>query len=141
MTPREKSIRELVLEWVAKAEDDFGFAGLGISHDAPFSGPIAFLCQQCAEKYLKAFLVAHGVEFPKTHSIEELLELTAPLDAGLAESLRDADELSPYGVDIRYPADFPDMSPALAKEAFDRASKVRDAVRTALRDHLGEAGS
>ena len=138
MRPREDDVSQSVREWVAKAEDDFGYAGMGISNGAPYHGPIAFLCQQCAEKYLKAFLVAHGVEPPKTHSIERLLDLIAPIDARIAGSLGDADNLSPYGVDIRYPADSPDMSQALAKQAFELASKVRDAVREALRGFLGE---
>ena len=76
--------------------------------------------------------VAHQVEFPKTHSIRKLLGLATPIDAGLARILADAHKLTPYGVDIRYPADFPEMSPALAKEAFELASKVRASIRAAL---------
>ncbi len=41
----------------------------------------------------------------------------------------------------RYPDDFAEVSPALIKKAFDLASKVRDAVRAALPDHLGEEAS
>ncbi len=138
MTPHEKSVRELVLEWIDKAEDDFVSADRLLSHESPRFGPIAFLLQQCAEKYLKAFLVVHEVKPPRTHAIEELLDLIAPIDAKMVEPLRDADRLSPYGVDIRYPDDVPEISPAVAREAFDLASKVRVAVREALREYTGE---
>jgi len=60
----------------------------------------AFHCQQAAEKYLQAFLVRHQVEFPKTHDIAKLLDRVAMVDAGLAASLRGADVLSPFGVEI-----------------------------------------
>jgi HEPN domain-containing protein len=36
---------------------------------------IAFHAQQCAEKYLKAYLVSQKVDFPYTHSIATLLKL------------------------------------------------------------------
>ncbi len=141
MTPHEKNIRELVLEWVSKAEDDLLDAEVLISYKRPRLDGTAFHCQQCAEKYLKAFLVAREVEFPKTHEIKELLELVETADAALAESLGDATALTPYGVVIRYPTDFPKVSPDLAKEAFELALKVKDAVRAALgEDWIREAG-
>ena len=140
MTPPDTRavLRKLVGQWTVKAEEDFRDAGTLLSHEPPSQGGTAFHSQQCGEKYLKAFLTAHQVEFPQTHRIKELLDLIAPADPGLAESLPDADKLSPYGVEVRYPSDFPEMSPARAKEAFELASKVRDAVREALRGFLGE---
>ncbi len=134
MTPPDTRavLRKLVGQWTAKAEEDFRDAGTLFSQEPPSLGGTAFHSEQCVEKYLKAFLTAHQVEFPKTHSIKKLLGLVTPIDAGLAGILADAHKLTPYGVDIRYPADFPEMSLALAKEAFDLASKVRDAVRAAL---------
>ena len=59
-----------------------------------------------AEKYIKAFLVRHQVEFPKTHDIGRLRQLVAHRDAALAERLEKADVLTPYGVDMRYPEEF-----------------------------------
>ncbi len=137
MTPHEKSVREFVLEWIAKAEDDLRDAEILVSQKPPSLGGTAFHSQQCAEKYLKAFLVRHDVESPNTHDIKELLNLIATVDAALAESLLDARALTPYGVTIRYPGDFPEMSAERAKEAFELASKVRDAVREALGEFVG----
>jgi hypothetical protein len=50
----------------------------------------AFPCQQAAEKYLKAFLVRHQVEFPNTHDIARLIDRVAIADPSLAELLKSA---------------------------------------------------
>ena len=62
-----------------------------------------FHAQQAVEKYIKAFLVRHQIEFPKTHDIRRLRQLVARRDATLVERLERADVLTPYGVDMRYP--------------------------------------
>ena len=141
MTPRDEGIRDAILEWIDKAEDDYVSAERLLSHVSPRTGPIAFLSQQCAEKYLKTFLVAHQVEFPKTHDIKDLLELIATVDDGLAEALAPARKLTPYSVDVRYPGSFPDISPELARQTFELASNVRDSVREILGGFVSEEPS
>jgi HEPN domain-containing protein len=46
-------------EWVQKAEEDYQ-AALALSRlrKRPTPNAVSFHCQQCAEKYLKAFLVS-----------------------------------------------------------------------------------
>lgn len=132
MSQANESIRERVIEWCANADEDIESAEALLSRDPPLLRSVCFHSQQCAEKYLKALLAAHQIEFPKTHEIEELVELVGPVDAVLAESLRDVRALTPYGVQIRYPPAVPKMSLERAREAFSLASKVRDAVREAL---------
>lgn len=81
-----------------------------------------------AEKYLKAFLTYHQVEFPKTHDIDELLDLVAPTDSKLSQSLRDVIVLTNYGIDVRYAGDFPNVTSRNAEEAIQMAEKVRRLV-------------
>ncbi len=83
---------------------------------------------------LKSFLVYHQVEFPKTHDIDELLDLLAIVDKHLAGSLRDAISLSAYSVEIRYPADIPEMTTEDAKKALQLVSNVREAICSALKE-------
>ena len=85
------------------------------------------------EKYLKAFLVWHQIHFPKTHDLEEILDLVETVQAGLAESLRDVIVLTPYGVELRYPGDRPDATPEIARRAVELARQVRDAVASIVR--------
>ncbi|MEI8114015.1 MAG: HEPN domain-containing protein, partial [Bacteroidia bacterium] len=64
---------------------------------------VCFHCQQVVEKYLKAFLIAQGVEIRKTHNIEFLLAECEEFDPEF--SLIDPKDLNDFGVDIRYPGD------------------------------------
>jgi HEPN domain-containing protein len=132
MRPPDQVKRELLRQWLAKAEEDFSLAGFLVSQKTPYVNAVGFHAQQAAEKYLKAFLVNYQIEFPKTHDLGELLDLVASVDSSLAASLRDATMLNPYGVDIRYPAEFPDMTPEEAEKALGLAGKVRAAIQKSL---------
>jgi len=70
MKQPEEVLRELVEQWLAKAEVDYRTAQRLMRDAEPIREAIAFHCQQAAEKYLKSFLVRHQVEFPKTHHLD-----------------------------------------------------------------------
>jgi len=141
MRPPEQVKRELIQQWLAKAEEDFRVVEYLLSEDTAYLSAIGFHAQQAAEKYLKAFLVLHQIEFPKTHNLGELLDLFSQINPSLALSLRDITALNPYGVDIRYPADFPEMTMEDAREALKLAAKTRDAIRAALKEFIEEGSS
>ena len=133
MRPPEEVKRELVHQWLAKANEDLNTAKALLSHERSFLSAVGFHSQQAAEKYLKAFLTMHQIEFPKTHDIGELLDLVASVDAEFAASLSEAGILTPYGVEIRYPGDAPELMHHQAKQAVELAGKVREAILNALR--------
>ena len=64
---------DLVKLWVKKAESDLITASnsLKILPEPPFD-TICFHAQQCAEKYLKAFLIFHEVKFEKIHKNKKI---------------------------------------------------------------------
>jgi HEPN domain-containing protein len=128
MKPPDKIRDEFVRQWLLKAEEDVNAAKSLITYGMTFLTTVCFHSQQAAEKYLKAFLTYHQVEFPKTHDIDELLDLVAGVNKKLAESLRDTIVLTNYGVDVRYPGDLPDVSSKEAQQAIQLAEKVRDSV-------------
>lgn len=128
MKPPDKIRDEFVRQWLLKAEEDFNAAKSLIAHGTSFLSTVCFHSQQAAEKYLKAFLTYHQVEFPKTHDIDELLDLIAPKDSKLSESLRDVIVLTNYGVDVRYPGDFPNVTSSDAQQSIQMAEKVRTLV-------------
>lgn len=132
MKPRDKIRDEFVRQWSMKAEEDFNAAKSLITYGQAFLSTVCFHSQQAAEKYLKAFLTYHQVEFPKTHDIDELLDLVARVDNDLSESLRDVIVLTNYGVDVRYPGDFPDVTSNAAQQAIAMAEKVRRSVLESL---------
>lgn len=129
-------MHEIVEQWVVRAEEDFGVAQDLVSRKSPFLNTVGFHCQQAAEKFLKALLVRCQIEFPKTHDIGELLDLATNVEPAVAASLRPAEALTKYGVEVRYPGDYPEMTPQTAEAAMNLASRVRDAVRASLRPYL-----
>lgn len=128
MNQPEKIRDEFVRQWLLKAEEDFNAANSLIKHGMTFLNTVCFHSQQASEKYLKAFLTHNQVEFPKTHDIDKLLDLIAPINNKLSESLRNVILLTNYGVDLRYPGDFPDVTFDDAKEALQMAERVRKSV-------------
>ncbi|MBI5117099.1 HEPN domain-containing protein [Candidatus Poribacteria bacterium] len=133
MKPLDEAKREFVQQWIDKAEQDFGLAEHMLEEHSPYLGAMGFHCQQAAEKYLKAFLIHHQVDFPKTHDIVEILDLVAQVAPALAQSLRELRALSPYGVNIRYPGDIPDLTLPEAEQAVELAGRARDSILSALR--------
>ena len=56
--------------WVAKGEGDYiGALTLVKKRSEQVAHLTCFAAQQCAEKYMKAFLVEHDVSFSKTHDL------------------------------------------------------------------------
>lgn len=88
-------------------------------------------CQQCAEKYLKALLVRHRKDFPKTHGLTELEELVVKVEPNVRLIHAALDILDPYAVDIRYPG--LQATEQQAKEAIKAMKEVRRFARARLR--------
>jgi HEPN domain-containing protein len=133
MRPPEVVGRETAAEFTSKAEDDLAAARGMMEKGLVYPWIICFHAQQAAEKYVKAYLTIHGVEFPKTHDIGLLLKHVRSLDPTLAGLMADAVRLSPYAARIRYVAATPEVSVEQARKATDIAL----AVRSALSSHLG----
>lgn len=133
-------MKELTAEWVSKADNDFEVAQLArYRADVPIADAICFHSQQCAEKYLKAFLQEHRIRFPYIHPLIPLLEMCLPLDQGF-ESLRiDLDRLDGYAVAARYPGVFVTLE--MADEALEAAGRVRDFIQTRLRSATDECAN
>lgn len=64
MRPPEEEIRRLVGEWLKKADLDLRTV-LRLSAESEFRDIVGFHAQQAAEKYLKALLTRHQIEFPE----------------------------------------------------------------------------
>jgi HEPN domain-containing protein len=135
MWPPEEGILSLVADWVGKADLDFDTAVRLVAEER-FRDIVAFHAQQAAEKYLKALLTRHQIEFPKTHVIRRLLILLRSVEPGIAEELDGANWLSPYGAEIRYPGDRSETVPGDQVRALQLAQKVRDAVTAMLAPYL-----
>lgn len=136
MKPPEEVIRELALEWLAKAEVDLSAAAVLLPTGSLYDST-AFHAQQAAEKALKAYLVWRQVEFPKTHDIARLLELVRSIDVELAASLTGAADLTPYGIEYRYPGDYLPVSRTTAAKSAKTAEGVVRSIAGRLQGKPG----
>jgi HEPN domain-containing protein len=118
-------------EWVKKAEEDFQAASvLSRQRKTPLRDAVCFHCQQSAEKYPKARLEEAGERIPKTHDLEDLLNLAVPFEplwTAIGPSLR---RLTPYGVKIRYPGN--EATAPQVRMAKQDIKVIRKEVRFAL---------
>jgi HEPN domain-containing protein len=128
MKPPEQVKLVLATQWLAKADQDIKAAAALLGAESPLLYPACFHAQQAAEKYLKALLTWQQIEFPKTHDIDQLLDLLQPSSSETAAALRQAAALTPYGVELRYPGEQSDPDIDEAERAVALAEVVRVAV-------------
>ncbi|MCX7968929.1 MAG: HEPN domain-containing protein [Armatimonadetes bacterium] len=118
------------IETVEKAERDWQMAQWLQQAPMPFYDGICFHAQQCAEKYLKAFLEEHSIVFSKTHNLVELLNLSGGLLPELDPLRPQLQKLSDYAVITRYRGFWATQQDA--DEAMQTAGQVRAVVRSKL---------
>ena len=127
---REKS-REGLRAWIERAEEDFRTAELSMAASYPAPGAICFHAHACAEKLLKALIVARGRHPPRTHALPELLSLLGPsvrADKALTAACALLQALYPSA---RYPEEpLPTLDDA--RRALDSARLVRDRLLPSL---------
>src|SRR3990170_8901068 len=120
---------EVVRAWFKKAENDLITAEHTMKLKHPPCDTICFHAQQCAEKCLKGFLTFHEIDFPKTHSLEDLVLLCKNVVPSLESELEDMEVLSSYGVEIRYPGEiYYEIPKEDAREALNLAKKVKTVI-------------
>jgi HEPN domain-containing protein len=87
---------------------------------------VSFHAQQCAEKALKALLLARSIDFPRTHSIAILLDLLKRAGVAVPEPVDEAFSLTQYAVATRYPGVWDAVSEDEARVALGTAAYVLD---------------
>ena len=121
--------RETIKKWILKAENDLKIAKDEILTENPATDAICFHAQQCVEKYLKAYLLSKDKDISKTHDILFLIKQCLLIDNEFNYLLElNADSLTSYAVEIRYPDDFYFPSLEEAKEAIEICEKAKQFV-------------
>ncbi len=123
---------DIAHEWVIKAENDLktSVQTLKISKGCP-TDTVCFHSQQCVEKYLKAFLVCKGIDFPRTHDIEQLVALL-PANIWLKLNIEEQRRLTTYATVTRYPGDYDPIPLAEARQSVKIARNIRKEIREFL---------
>lgn len=123
---------EIVNEWIQKADEDLGFAEVGLRHSNLFA-QICFHFQQAAEKYLKAVIVAKELEFRPVHDLQELIVIIKEKLPEVETIAEDCAYLNPYYIDTRYPVRWPSNYDRSTAEA---AAKAVGRIKTWVMDNI-----
>jgi HEPN domain-containing protein len=91
------------MEWLRRARSNLSRAKADRDLPEVLYEDLCFDAQQAAEKSLKAVLVHRRVGFPKTHDINVLLGLLRNCGVDVPDEICQADSLTGFAVDIRYP--------------------------------------
>ena len=128
-----KAKSEYIKNWLFRANEDIAvITNLVDSGTEYYTSTICFHAQQAVEKFLKAFLVFHDIDFPKTHDLDFLLLECQKIDKEAFEI--DLKSLTDFGVSTRYTDDFyiPEVKETLEyrdialeiKEIFEKRLKI-----------------
>jgi len=120
-----KTKKELINSWIKKAERDLLTANHELSFPDAVTESICFHCQQAVEKFLKAYLVFLGIPFTKTHEIGELITKCENKDKEIFAFKEEADKLTDYAIDVRYPEELFQPTLEEAEEALEIAKKIK----------------
>lgn len=112
-------IAEAVRQWLAQAQEDWDSVEILTQHYRCPRKSVSFHCQQYVEKLLKALLTLHQVEFPKTHYIRRLIQLSGRFAPELSKLTDASDKLTVHGVQTRYPDDWIEISELEMEEIID----------------------
>lgn len=140
MRSREEVIRDFVQQWLNKAEGDLVAAEILLASETYDYSPCVFHCQQAAEKFIKAYLVRHQIEFRKIHDLDQLLRLASQAEPALQEELASCGWLTPFGVEFRYPGEYPEVDRPTAQNALAEAKRVRQMIIEHLESYRGGEG-
>ena len=128
---------ETIRNWIMKAEHDLTIGLREMNADNPTTDMICFHMQQCAEKYLKAYLIFREMDIKKSHDLAAILKDCIAADASFTVLLeKKIQMLTPYGTVVRYPDDFYMPTVEETREAIDMTL----AVKTFVRDKLKSIG-
>lgn len=123
------------LVWLKRAKSNLAIAKTVIKDEYEIFGGEIFLeelcfeLQQCVEKALKALMIYHKIQFPKTHDIDKLIIILKQNSIELPEKILDAAILTQYAVTTRYPDIFLKVTQEDYQEALEIAENVYNWVK------------
>ena len=131
--PQKKENSEMnpvTLEWIELAEEDYAIAKLIQREQLAMLNGMCFHAQQCVEKYLKAWLQEMNIPIPRTHNLEELLNLILPTIPTWRAWKVEISKLSKHAVETRYVGQSP------TAEDVDQVMQTCEMIRQEVRAEL-----
>ena len=124
---------EIVQEWIEKAEEDFQFALANLQERDSFFAQICFHFHQSAEKYLKAYIIAHDLEFRKAHDLPMLKRVCQTMDPAFGQLNESCEYLNTFYIETRYPVHCPTH---FSREETEKAHQFAERIRSFAKQKL-----
>ena len=124
----DEATTDFVRQWFRKAEHDLQNIRNNLAAESVPTDTVCFHAQQAIEKLLKGLLVANGRNVSKTHDLVKLLTDVADIIPVLLPFEDQLEDISEYGVGVRYPDDFYEPTLDEAHRAFELALKIKAIV-------------
>jgi HEPN domain-containing protein len=112
------------MEWLRRARSNLSRAKADRDLPEVLYEDLCFDAQQAAEKSLKAVLVHRRLGFPRTHDINVLLGLLRNCGVDVPDEICQADSLTGFAVDTRYPGLTEPVTRAEYEQALELAQRV-----------------
>ena len=124
----KKEQRDYLKNWLFRANEDIAVINnLFNSYPSFYASSICYHAQQAVEKFLKAFLVFHSVDFKKTYDVDFLhAECKAIYPNGNNIELR---SIAKFSINMRYPDKFYVLT---KKNHHLSTSPTRNKIRSAI---------
>jgi len=120
-----------VKEWIRFAQNDYECAVVLKERFRPPIENVCYLCQQSAEKILKAYTIAKTNKLTKTHALDDLLDECKQQSPDF-DTLEDACQtLSPYVALGRYPSTIEIVDYDM-RQALKSASEILEFTKSKL---------
>ena len=110
--------------WLLRAKGNLNLAEKGGRLKGVLFEDLCFNAQQAAEKALKAICLAQGIDIPRTHSLVHLMDILEALGMEIPSNVRDADILTQYAVQSRYPSIMEEITRSEYRDALKLAANV-----------------
>uniref|UniRef100_A0A831UDF4 HEPN domain-containing protein n=1 Tax=Geobacter metallireducens TaxID=28232 RepID=A0A831UDF4_GEOME len=119
---------EIVRQWLRKADHDLLNIRNNLAAAAVPTDTVCFHAQQAIEKLFKGLLVANGRNVAKTHDLVKLLSDVADLAPELLPLEEQLEEISEYGVAVRYPDDYYEPTIDEARRVYGTALTIQTII-------------
>jgi len=119
----------ILKEWFNYSERDISSAKYLLGMNPIPIEIICYHCEQAAEKMLKAYLIDHEIEPPKSHDLKYLCNLCISINSAFESISEICVELSMYSVQPRYPFEI-NISEIDMRNAIVDAEKIIEFVKS-----------
>ena len=123
----------IIKEWLDFAEKDIASAKFLLGMRPVPLEIVCYHCEQAAEKALKCYLIFKDSEPPRTHDLRLLCKICSNIDQSFAEISQCCINLTPYGIQPRYPFEI-EINDSDMQKAIADADQVLIFIQEKLKD-------